>query len=104
MLTRNNARTPLTLLLALSLLAFVMTIPATVFIVIKQYLGFGIATNPISCTSSQSYFTSKFSQNNYLSSIDASIVIVLLAQSALIVQLIVLRVKLSQADEATELF
>jgi hypothetical protein len=104
MLTRNNARTPLTLLLALSLLAFVMTIPATIFIVIKRYLGFGIATNPISCTSSQAYFTSKFSQNNYLSSIDASIVIVLLAQSALIVQLILLRVKLSQADEATELF
>ena len=100
MLTRTNARLPLNLLIILTCFAFALSATATVLIVIYKYLGFGIATNPVACTSTQTYFTTKYNHNNYLASIDVAMVIVLLAEVTLLAVVIVLRVKAGGSNDA----
>ena len=93
MLTRGDASRPLTALTALSLPALAFTIISIVFLIVKSYIGFGIHTNPISCTSTGSYLTTKYNQSNYLNSITVSLLFAALAGLAFLVLAIYLRIK-----------
>lgn len=55
---RSDLRTPLRVLLALTLIATAFSAAALTVIIIKNYTGF--SSTPITCTSTVSYFTTKY--------------------------------------------
>lgn len=92
-------------MLLLSLLAVLCSLAATILTVVKKYVGFGVYSNPITCTSSSSYFTQKYNHDNYIIAINITEGLAVLIGTALLIVVAVLRVKLSKgADEPEQIF
>lgn len=96
MLTRGEAKVPLNALLLLSILAVISSLAATTMTIVYKYLGFGIYNNPITCVSSNAYFIQKYNHNYYLTAINITEVLAVMTNTALLVVVAVLRVKLSK--------
>jgi len=88
MIKRKEARFYLNLLAITTLIATATTFTTAALVISYSFLGFGLRTNPISCTSSVPYFTTKYSQDTYLSVINTSLLIA--SASALILVIVVL--------------
>lgn len=82
------------MLLVLSSIGLVSSGVALAFIIIKQYVGFSLYTNPISC-SANSYSALKYNQIRYLDSIDIAQVVSMLAATLALILLIVMRRRFS---------
>jgi hypothetical protein len=94
---RSDLRTPLRVLLALTLIAAAFSAAALAVIIIKNYAGFS-STRPISCTSTVSYFTTKYALTQPCA---AATVGVGVAAGLGIVQTIVLFVLLAEFNRLT---
>lgn len=65
-------------------------------------MAFGLYSNPISCTSSNAYFTIKYNHNNYVAAIDVAEAVSVFLQIAVVVLVILLKVKLSKSVDEPE--
>lgn len=86
-------------MVVLSILSVLCSTAATILTIVKKYIGFGVYANPIACTSSSSYFTQKYNQNNYIIAINITEVLSVLVGTALLIIVVVLRVKLSRGAD-----
>jgi hypothetical protein len=93
LLTRSGAKRVNIVLLILTFAGVCLSGAALVIMIVKQYVGFNIYSNPISC-SSNSYASQKYSQMNYLSSSISGQAISLLFSSLAFTILLVILIKM----------
>ena len=72
MLAINRAKYVNTILIITTIIGLCSTIGAIVLMIIKKYVGFGVYSNPIVCTTAaNSYANTKYVHSNYINSSDA---------------------------------
>jgi len=101
MLAINNAKISSILLIITTATGLSAAIGAFVVMIIKQYFGFGVYGNPISCTgsSTSSFQSKKFVQSsNYINSSDAGVIVSIIAGTTALILLIVFLIKLPKAS------
>lgn len=98
MIKRKQARFYLNLLTIVSLIGVATTFTTAALVIAYSFLGFGMRTNPISCSSSIQYFTTKYSQSTYLGVIDIALLIACASALALVILVLYLRYQLAKSN------
>lgn len=104
MIKKKQARIYLNLITVVTIIGGTTTITTAALIIAYSFLGFGLRTNPITCSSTLAYFTTKYNQDNYLNVINIGMLVA--STSALILAFLVLylRYKINKAEPKDEYF
>ena len=68
MLAINNAKYINTILIITTIIGLCSNISAFILMIVKHYLGYGVYSNPIVCTSRTTYANVKYVESNYINS------------------------------------
>ena len=97
--TRKIINKPLNVLLAVNCTVLALAVVVLALTIHYKYLGFGLQTNPISCSSSNIYLTAKYGNNLYLNAIDITQLIAIVGCLTSLVILIDLKSKYVMNDQ-----